>query len=142
MQYAPISLHAGTGRRSILVANNHHRRILGQGIGSRTETSVHGVATCWIAKEAEGPSESFLSQIDGHRHVRRSVRGKRPYLVDSAIILRDNSRPHKTECVWRLLRLWGWEELEHPPYSPDISPCDFDLIPKIKEPIRGRPFET
>ncbi|GFS57526.1 uncharacterized protein TNCV_1401891 [Trichonephila clavipes] len=36
----------------------------------------------------------------------------------------------------------GWEELEHPPYSPDISPCHFDIIPKITEPIRGRRFAT
>ncbi|GFV94984.1 uncharacterized protein TNCV_1029821 [Trichonephila clavipes] len=34
------------------------------------------------------------------------------------------------------------EELEHPPYSPDISPCDFDLVPKINKPIRGRRFAT
>ncbi|GFX19023.1 uncharacterized protein TNCV_323281 [Trichonephila clavipes] len=25
---------------------------------------------------------------------------------------------------------------------PNISPCDFDLIPKIKKPIRGRRFVT
>ena len=46
------------------------------------------------------------------------------------------------QCVGKLLRRWGWEELEHPPYSPDISPCDFDLICKIKEPLRGRRFAT
>ncbi|GFX20018.1 hypothetical protein TNCV_1435781 [Trichonephila clavipes] len=34
------------------------------------------------------------------------------------------------------------EKLEHPPYSPDISPFDFDLIPKIKEIIRGRRSAT
>jgi histone-lysine N-methyltransferase SETMAR len=30
----------------------------------------------------------------------------------------------------------------HPPYSPDISPCDFDLIPKVKEPLCGRRFKA
>ncbi|GFS94525.1 alpha-1,3-mannosyl-glycoprotein 4-beta-N-acetylglucosaminyltransferase B [Trichonephila clavipes] len=49
---------------------------------------------------------------------------------------------HINQCVRQLLRRWGWEELEHPPYSPDILPCDFDLIPTIKEPIRGRWFAT
>ncbi|GFR25121.1 histone-lysine N-methyltransferase SETMAR [Trichonephila clavata] len=62
--------------------------------------------------------------------------------MDSAIMLHDNARPHKAECVRQLLQRWGWEELEHPPYSPNISPCDFDLIPKIKEQIRGRRFAT
>ncbi|GFV40873.1 uncharacterized protein TNCV_1637571 [Trichonephila clavipes] len=27
-------------------------------------------------------------------------------------------------------------------YSPDIMTCDFDLIPKIKEPIHGKRFVT
>ena len=32
--------------------------------------------------------------------------------------------------------------LLHPPYSPDLSPCDFDLIPKMKEQFRGIRFRT
>lgn len=32
--------------------------------------------------------------------------------------------------------------LYHPPYSPYLRPCDFDLIPKIKEPFRGIRFRT
>jgi hypothetical protein len=31
-----------------------------------------------------------------------------------------------------------WEVL----YSPDVSPCDFDLIPKMKEPLRRIRFRT
>ncbi|GFY45900.1 uncharacterized protein TNIN_320071 [Trichonephila inaurata madagascariensis] len=76
------------------------------------------------------------------KQLRRGVRDKRPDLVDNAIILHGNARPHKAECVRQLLQCWGWEELEHPPYSPDISSCDFDFIPKIKEPIRVRRFAT
>ncbi|PNF33608.1 hypothetical protein B7P43_G14353 [Cryptotermes secundus] len=30
--------------------------------------------------------------------------------------------------------------LYHPPYSPDLSPCNFDLIPKAKEPLCGIRF--
>ena len=32
---------------------------------------------------------------------------------------------------------YGWEILRHPPYSPDLSPCDFDLFPQLKKPMRG-----
>ncbi|GBM41971.1 hypothetical protein AVEN_3596-1 [Araneus ventricosus] len=28
------------------------------------------------------------------------------------------------------------------PYFPDFGPCDFDLIPKMKEPLRGIRFRT
>jgi histone-lysine N-methyltransferase SETMAR len=31
--------------------------------------------------------------------------------------------------------------LEYPPYSPDLSPSDFFLLPKIKEILKGRHFD-
>ena len=30
----------------------------------------------------------------------------------------------------------------HPPYSPDLVPCDFCLFPKLKEKLRGCRYET
>jgi hypothetical protein len=30
----------------------------------------------------------------------------------------------------------------HPPYSLDLSPCDFTLFPKLKIKLKGRCFET
>ena len=30
----------------------------------------------------------------------------------------------------------------HPPYSPDLVPCDFWLFPKLKEKLRGCRYET
>jgi len=77
-------------------------------------------------------------------HLRRALRKKRPHFLgeNTPIILHDNARPHVTGVVNQLLARWQWEVLYHPPYSPDISPCDFDLIPKVKEPLRGRHFKT
>ena len=31
--------------------------------------------------------------------------------------------------------------LNHPPYSPDLSPCDYFPFPKLKLPLNGRLFE-
>ena len=58
------------------------------------------------------------------------------------IILHDNATPHKAICVRDLLRHWRWEVLAHPPYSPDLLPCHYDLIPKLKAPLRGHRFRT
>ncbi|GFX02908.1 histone-lysine N-methyltransferase SETMAR [Trichonephila clavipes] len=71
---------------------------------ARTETSVHGVTTCWINEEAEGPSESFpvKSMVIVTYDVRRGVPDKRPDLGDSEIILHDNARSHEAECVRQL----------------------------------------
>lgn len=35
-----------------------------------------------------------------------------------------------------LLNKLRYENLEHPPYSPDLSPCDYLLIEPLKENLR------
>ena len=30
--------------------------------------------------------------------------------------------------------------LTHPPYSPDLAPCDFALFPKLKDELKGKHF--
>ena len=32
--------------------------------------------------------------------------------------------------------------IPHPPYSPDLAPCDFWLFPELKEKLRGCRYET
>ena len=41
-----------------------------------------------------------------------------------------------------ILEKYGWEVLPHPPYSPNLSPPDFDLFPKLKKTLRGKRFAT
>ncbi|KAJ4430144.1 hypothetical protein ANN_22354 [Periplaneta americana] len=45
-------------------------------------------------------------------------------------------------AVKDLLRRWQWEILEYPSFSPDMSPCDYDLFAKVKEPLRGNRYNT
>ena len=54
--------------------------------------------------------------------------GRRRHLVvQNPIILHDNARSH-IAAVTDLLRRWQSKILEHPPYSPDMSPYDYDLF--------------
>jgi hypothetical protein len=32
--------------------------------------------------------------------------------------------------------------IPHPPYSPDLAPCDFAFFPRLKIKLKGRRFET
>ena len=62
-------------------------------------------------------------------------------MVTPPIVLHGNARAHTAGVVSALLNRWGWEVLYHPPpYSPNISPCDYDLIPKM--PMRGKSYCT
>ena len=66
-------------------------------------------------------------------NIRRKMHNNRPrLLVAGPLILHDNVRPHITDLVTKKLGDYGWEELPHAPYSPEMSPPDFDLFPKLK----------
>lgn len=57
-------------------------------------------------------------------------------------LLHDNAPAHKSAVVIDYLTSKRLSTLEHPPYSPDLAPCDFWLNPLIKQQLRGRRFET
>jgi transposase len=37
---------------------------------------------------------------------------------------------------------FGWEILEHPPYSPDLAPSDYHLFRSMEHWLRGKKFGT
>ena len=57
-------------------------------------------------------------------------------------LLHDNAPVHKSALVKEYLAQNQIKTLPHPPYSPDLAPCDFWLNPYIKACLRGRRFET
>jgi len=73
----------------------------------------------------------------------RKMHANRPDLLENGVlILHDNTRPHLGKDVRELLDGYSLEVLPHPPYSPDMSPPDFDLFPKLKINMRGVRFST
>ena len=48
-----------------------------------------------------------------------------PISVCSIKLLHDNAPAHKSATVQEYLKESGLDVLDHPPYSPDLSPCDF-----------------
>lgn len=79
----------------------------------------------------------FLSKV-----LRPAIRKKRPGLLEvTPCLLHDNASSHLASRVTSLLSSYEWEVLPHPAYSPDMSPPDFDLFAKLKEPMRGVRFD-
>ena len=63
---------------------------------------------------------------------------KRPSKGWSGVhLLHDNASSHKCEVVKSFLASEKVEVLNHPPYSPDLSPCDFFLFPRLKKMLSG-----
>lgn len=62
--------------------------------------------------------------------------------IHRPIILHDNATPHKHSKVQDFFVRHRWEQLKHPPYSPDLNPCDYDGIYRIKRPNKDKRFNT
>jgi hypothetical protein len=48
--------------------------------------------------------------------------------------------PHSAALTQEKLALLYWIALEHPPYSPDLSPCDYHMFGPLKEALRVQRF--
>ena len=59
------------------------------------------------------------------RRETRSLRG--PIFHD------DNAKPHRTESINEFLLENHVEQYQNATYSPDLSPCNFFLFPKLKK---------
>lgn len=74
-----------------------------------------------------------------HQAIRRKRPGK---LSRGVILLHDNARPHVAKVVKENLQRKKWRILEHPPYSPDLSPCDFHIFGPLKKALKGNRFQS
>jgi len=84
--------------------------------------------------------EVYISVL---RHMREALRRRRPDLWASGQwTLLHNVRPHTALTVSRFLTKHNVTVLPHPPYSPDLSPCDFLLFPRLQKRLKGRRHEN
>ena len=73
----------------------------------------------------------------------QAIRKKRPGIdLDQFILHQDNAPGHRAQSTQLEISLLGFETLEHPPYSPDLAPMDFRVVPEIKAQLRGRRFDS
>jgi len=72
-----------------------------------------------------------------------SIRRKIPNCTTRERILHhDNAPSHTSHLVQQFLAKHGTAELQQPPYSPDLAPCDFFLFPRLNKVLKGHRFEA
>ncbi|GBO16500.1 hypothetical protein AVEN_173856-1 [Araneus ventricosus] len=57
-------------------------------------------------------------------------------------IFDDNARSHTEKDSKENIRRLGWERLDRPVYSPDLTPPDFHLFPELKSELSGRYYRS
>ena len=70
--------------------------------------------------------------IDGH------FEGKTPReIYQRVLFLHDNAPAQRVLAAQKKLDYLGFQYLDHPPYSPDLSPSDYHLFPGMKKQLKG-----
>ena len=91
----------------------------------------------------EGQTVTQIFYLSALEHLWKWIRPVRPEYSTpgSWFLLHDNAPVHRAVAIEEFLARKQVCVLHHPPYSPDLSPCDYFLFPKLKLPLKGRLFE-
>ena len=91
----------------------------------------------WVPTRQTVNKEYYVEVL---RQFRKRFRRKRPALFKSGQwhFHQDNAPVHNSLLVTDYLTKMAIKTVSHPPYCPDLAPCDFCLFPKLK----GCRYET
>ena len=79
------------------------------------------------------------------RHLISALRKKRRHMyenIENCILHHDNATSHTARDTKLTIDIIGMRTQPHPPYSPDLAPCDFALFPHLKDQLRGNHFQN
>lgn len=74
--------------------------------------------------------------------LRKGVARVRPGIARTWMLHHDNAPCHTAVSINEFLADKSIPVVPQPPYSPDLSPCDFFLFPRLKNHLKGRHFGT
>uniref|UniRef100_H2ZVK2 Mos1 transposase HTH domain-containing protein n=1 Tax=Latimeria chalumnae TaxID=7897 RepID=H2ZVK2_LATCH len=75
--------------------------------------------------------------------LRQAIKEKRQgMLTKGVLLLHDNAPVHKARVAQAASHECGFEQLNHPPYSPDLAPGDYYLFRHLKAYLYGKRFSN
>ena len=125
--------HAGSPRlKKARQSKSTHRLLMIPFYDSTGMIYMHWVPT--------GQTVNKEYYVEVLREFRKRFRRKRPALFKSGQrhFQQDNAPIHNSILVTDYLTKMDIKTVPHPPYSPDVAPCNFSLFPKL----RGCHYET
>ena len=92
----------------------------------------------------EGRTVTKELYVETLRRLWDAVRRKRPekWVENNWFLMHDNAPAHRAIIVKNFLARHNITALDHPPYSPDLSPPDYFLFPRLKSHLKGRRFNA
>lgn len=94
--------------------------------------------TDYLEKGATINSERYIKTL---RALRKRWLRIRP-CNGRTLLHHDNARPHTSHATVNAIDSLNFDVLVHPPYSPDLAPCDFYMFPLLKRHLKGQKFTS
>jgi len=96
----------------------------------------------FVHKEFVPPGQTVNHAFykDVLERLRKRVQRVRTDFADDWVMHHDNAPAHTALSVREFLAKKNIPVLPHPPYSPDLAPCEFYPFPKLKLKLKGHQF--
>ena len=92
----------------------------------------------WSVRMIAGQNRACYKDV--LERLRKRVQRVRTDIADDWVLHHDNTPAHTALSIREFLAKKSIPGLPHPPYSPDLAPCDFYLFPKLKLKLKGHHF--
>ena len=104
--------------------------------------SGEGVAIKVPAKKGKSITGKFYKDVV-LKKLKKYYQKRRPATGFKHVrLLHDKAPAHTSAIVTAFLKKEKITVLPHPPYTPDLAPCDFFLFPKLKAFLAGRKYQS
>jgi hypothetical protein len=102
---------------------------------------IQGLVHCEFVPAGQTVNQHYYKEV--LLRLREKVRRQRSQLFQSGrwLLHHDNAPAHTALSIQEFLAEKKIPVVPHPPYSPDLAPCDFFLFPRIKMKLKGRRFD-
>ena len=106
-----------------------------------SEDHVHNVLGQNLDFLPQGSTINAGVYCDTLQKLHRAIQNKQHGMLSwGVVMIHDNAHPHTAAATQNLITTFGWEQFDHPPYSPDLAPSDFHLFVHLKSFLAGWRF--
>ncbi|UYV72446.1 hypothetical protein LAZ67_9003181 [Cordylochernes scorpioides] len=101
---------------------------------------IRGIVHWEFVPQGQTVNSAFYLEV--LRRLKRRIAHVRTDIKDTVKLHHDNATSHTAFIITNFLARSNTPVIPHPPYSPDLAPCDFFLFPRFKREMKGKHWET
>ncbi|UYV64971.1 hypothetical protein LAZ67_3002608 [Cordylochernes scorpioides] len=101
---------------------------------------IRGIVHCEFVPQGQTVNSAFYLEV--LRRLKRRIIRVMTDIKDTVKLHHDNATSHTAFIITNFLARSNNPVIPHPPYSPDLAPCDLFLFPRLKREMKGKHWET